>query len=123
MQPDKTTRAKLYVRYPLSSVLIYDGSTVLHFLLGGAGILLGYGFSSWAGYTFGILYLASLILPILAMVPALFLNFSAALLDIFLGISALLLFRFFVIFPKIACLHCCAKHQCPQAGAMGVRDL
>jgi hypothetical protein len=35
----------------------------------------------------------------------------------------LLLFRFFVIFPKIACLHCRAKAVCPQAGAMGVRQL
>jgi len=187
MQSDKTAKAKLYVRYPLSSVLIYNGSTVLHYLLGGIGIALGYSFSSWAGYTFGVLYfllsfldmyvimplavcpncvyyraknsicisglnilskkiakegdpknfpkraeglfcpnnlyMASLIVPILAMLPALFLNFSAALLLIFLGVVGLLLFRFFIIFPKLACLHCSAKHQCPQAGAMGVRDL
>ena len=186
MQSDNPTRAKLYIRYPLSSVLIYNGSTILHFLLGGIGIALGYNFSLWAGYTFGILYLilscmemyvlmpltvcptcvyyrakdslcisglntlskkiakegnpkefskraqgvfcpnnlylASLILPILGMLPALFLNFSAALLLIFLGVVGLLLFRFFVIFPKIACLHCSAKHRCPQAAAMGVRN-
>ncbi|MEW6667917.1 MAG: hypothetical protein AB1512_22125 [Thermodesulfobacteriota bacterium] len=180
-------KANLYVRYPLSSVLVYNGSTILHFLLGGIGIALGYGFSAWAGCTFGILYfvlsfvemyvfmpltvcpncvyyrakdslcvsglnllskkmaregnlkdfpkravglfapnnlyLASLIVPILAMVPALFLNFSFALLLIFLGVVSLLLFRFFIIFPKIACLHCSAKHHCPQAAAMGVRNL
>jgi hypothetical protein len=40
----------------------------------------------------------------------------------FLALVALLLFRFFVIFPKIACLHCAAKYQCPQAGKMGVRE-
>ena len=181
------SKAKLYARYPLSSVLIYNGSTILHFLLGGIGIALGYGFSSWAGYTFGAaylvfafvemyvlmplrvcpncvyykakgslcvsglnivskriakegdpkdfpkrakglfcpnnLYLASLIVPIVAIIPALIVNFSIALLSIFLGLVGLLLFRFFVIFPKIACLHCSAKFKCPQAGAMGVRNL
>jgi hypothetical protein len=69
------------------------------------------------------LYVASLVVPILAVLPALFLNFSVALLLTFLGLVGLLLFRFFIIFPKIACLHCSAKHQCPQAAAMGVRNL
>jgi hypothetical protein len=155
--------------------------------LGGIGIALGYNFSSWAGYTFGVLYLAFsfvemyvlmpltvcprcvyyrakdslcisglnviskriaqegdpkdfakraeglfcpnnlymafLITPILAMIPALIVNFSFLLLIIFLAVVGLLLFRFFIIFPKIACLHCSAKYKCPQAGAMGVRDL
>jgi hypothetical protein len=186
MQPEKDTKAKLYSRYPLSSVLIYNGSTILHFLLGGIGIALGYRFSPWTGYTFGALYLvfsfvemyvimpltvcpncvyyrakdslcvsglnilskkiakegdlkdfsrraqglfcpnnlylASLIVPILAMIPALIMNFSVALLIIFLAVVGLLLFRFFVIFPRIACLHCRAKHVCPQAEAMGVRN-
>ena len=186
MQSERDTKAKLYSRYPLSSVLIYNGSTILHFLLGGIGIALGYSFSPWAGYTFGVLYfvysfvemyvvmpltvcpncvyyrakdslcvsglnvfskkiakegdlkdfprraaglfcpnnlyLASLIVPIVAMIPALIVNFSVALLLIFLAVVALLLFRFFVVFPRIACLHCRAKYGCPQAGAMGVRD-
>ena len=184
MQSEKN-KAKLYTRYPLSSVLIYNGSTILHFLLGGIGIILGYSFSSWAGYTFGVLYLvysfgemygimpltvcpncvyyrakdslcisglnilskkmakegdlkdfpkraeglfcsnnlylASLIVPILAMIPALIANFSVVLLLIFVVVVGLLLFRFFVIFPMIACVHCIAKYRCPQAGAMGVR--
>jgi hypothetical protein len=180
-------KAKLYTRYPLSSVLIYNGSTILHFLLGGAGIAVGYNFSSWAGFAFGIfylifafgevyvhmplavcpncvyyqatgsrcisglnilsqriarqgnlkrfrrraegllcpnnLYVASLVLPILAMIPALIVNFSAALLILFLAVVGLLLFRFFVLFSRVACLHCSAKHRCPQAAAMGVRNL
>ncbi|HJW89494.1 MAG TPA: hypothetical protein VJ436_02510 [Anaerolineales bacterium] len=183
----KRTKARHYLRYPLSSVLIYNGSTVLHFLLGGIGIILGYRFSPWVGYSLGILYLvfsfiemyaimplkvcpncvyyqardsrcisglnilsrkiakegnlkdfprraeglfcpnnlymAALIVPVLAMAPALIVNFSAVLLLIFLAVTGLLLFRFFVLFPKIACLHCCAKYRCPQAGAMGVRNL
>ena len=183
----KREKAEVYVKYPLSSVLIYNGSTVLHFLLGGIGIALGYNFSPWAGYVFGPLYLlfafaemyvvmpltvspncvywrakeslcvaglnilsrkiarqgdldafperarglfcpnnlylASLIIPIVAIVPALIVNFSGVLLVIFLAIVALLLFRFFIIFPRIACIHCMAKYRCPQAEAMGVRDL
>jgi hypothetical protein len=38
MQPEKT-KAKLYTRYPLSSVLVSNNSTVLY-LLGGVGIAL-----------------------------------------------------------------------------------
>ena len=187
MQSERRSRAKLYKRYPLSSRLIYNGCTILHFLLGGIGIILGYSFSSWAGYAFGTLYLAfsfiemyvmmpltvcpnciyysmkdslcvsglnvisrriaregdpkdfpkrgqgvfcnnnlymvALIAPIVAMIPALILNFSFALLGIFLAVVGLLVFRFFVIFSRVACIHCRAKFRCPQAGAMGVREL
>ena len=187
MLSQKRAKAKLYTRYPLSSLLIYNGATILHFLLGGIGIILGYNFSSWAGYTFGTLYLAfsfvemvvmmpltvcpncvyyrmqnslcisglnviskkiakegdlkdfpnraeglfcnnnlymaALVVPIIAMIPALILNFSFFLLVIFLGVVGLLLFRFFVIFPKIGCVHCSAKYKCPQAEAMGVRNM
>ena len=186
MQSEKESKAGLYSRYPLSSVLIYNGSTILHFLLGGVGIALGYRFSPWAGYPFGVLYfvlsfvemyvimpltvcpncvyfrvkdslcvsglnlfskkiakqgdlkdfpgraeglfcpnnlyMASLIVPLPAMIAAMIVNFSVALLLIFLAVVGLLLFRFFIIFPKIACFHCRAKHECPQAGAMGVRN-
>jgi hypothetical protein len=187
MMSEKQAKAKLYTRYPLSSLLIYNGSTVLHFLLGGIGIILGYSFSSWAGYAFGALYLAfsfvemyvmmpltvchncvyyrmqdslcisglnviskkvakegdpenfpkrgqglfcnnnlymaALLIPIIAMIPALILNFSFPLLAIFLAVVGFLLFRFFVIFTKIACVHCYAKYKCPQAEAMGVRNM
>jgi hypothetical protein len=69
------------------------------------------------------MYIAALIIPIIAAVPALIVNFSIPLLVIFLALIALLVFRFFVIFTKIACLHCRAKYKCPQAGQMGVREL
>lgn len=178
-------KAKLHTRYPLSSILIYNGSTISHFALGGIGIMFGYG--SWIGYLLGAIYLvfsfaemyllmplkvcpncpyytlnnsvcisglnilsrkiaekgkvkqfpqrakgllcpnnlyvASLAIPIIAMVPALILDFSFLVLAILLAVVVLLLFRFFVIFPKIACLHCIAKYKCPQAEAMGVRNL
>ena len=187
MPSKKRAKVQPYERYPLSSLLIYNGSTVLHFLLGGAGIILGYGFSSWAGYAVGILYLAfsfiemyvmmpltvcpncvyyrmkdslcisglnvvskriakegdpkdfprraqgllcnnnlymaALIVPVIAMIPAMIWNFSLVLLGIFLAVVGLLLFRFFVIFPKIGCPHCRAKYTCPQAEAMGMRKL
>ena len=67
-------------------------------------------------------YMASLMVPIAAMIPGMIFNFSGLLLLVFLIVAGLLVFRFFVIFPKVACLHCKAKHVCPQAGAMGVRD-
>ncbi len=180
-------KAELYKRYPSTSILTYHGSTVLHFVLGGIGIALGYGFAAWAGTLFGALYLvlalaemyvlmpltvcpncvyyrmseavcitglngvarkiakagdardfpkraqgalcpnnlylASLVIPLIAMLPALAVNFSFLLLALFLAVLGLLLFRFFVIFPKLACLHCHAKFRCPQAEAMGVRNL
>jgi hypothetical protein len=180
-------RAELYKRYSAASILTYHGSTVLHFVLGGIGIALGYSFAGWAGTLFGALYLvlalaemyvlmplavcpscvyyrmgeavcitglnrvsrriakagdardfpkraqgalcpnnlyiASLVVPLIAMLPALAVNFSFLLLALFLAVLGLLLFRFFVIFPKLACLHCHAKFKCPQAEAMGVRNL
>jgi hypothetical protein len=178
-------KAKLYKRYPASSILLYNGSTLVHFLLGSAGIMLGYRAWPWLGIPAGLLYLglalaemyllmplkvcphcvyyrlegglcisglnvisqryaqegepgrfagraqgllcannlylASLIAPILALIPALILDFAWAVLAILLALVGLLLFRFFAIFPQVACLHCYAKHQCPQAEAMGVR--
>jgi hypothetical protein len=157
-----------YTRYPLSSLLIYNGATALHYLLGGFGIMLGYNFSR-AAYLLGFLYIAfafvqmyvlmplmvcpkvsrrvagegdvkefaqrgegllchnnlymaAKILPIVVMIPALILNFSLLLLVIFLAVVGLLVFRMFVIFPKIACVHCRAKNICPNAEAMGLSD-
>ena len=69
MKSKKKKKAKLYTRYPLSSILIYNGSTILHFLLGGFGIILGYNFSSWAGYTFGCLYLVFAFLEMYVLMP------------------------------------------------------
>ena len=65
--------------------------------------------------------MGSLIEPIALILPALLLHFSVILLLIFLSLVGLLLYRFFVIFPKIACLHCNAEHHCPRAAMMGVR--
>ncbi|MFC2168651.1 hypothetical protein ACFLRW_06655 [Acidobacteriota bacterium] len=179
-------KAKLYKRYPLSSLLIYHITTILHFGLGGLGIIYGYNRMP-ISFIFGILYLMfafgnvyalmplkvcpscvyrrmggglcimglnvvsrkiarvknavefpkraegafcsnnlymfSLGVPIIALIPALILHFSILLLIIFVSLLGLMVFRIFVIFPKIACLHCYAKFQCPQAEQMGVREL
>ena len=177
----KSKKIELYTKYPISSVLVYNGTTIAHYLLGGIGIILGYG--SWIGYSLGFLYLAfsimemyvhmplkvcpncvyyklpnslcisglnlvsrrvaregsvkafsnrakgpfcpnnlyiaSLAFPILGIILALILNFSLLVLVILLVLVGLLLFRFFVIFPKIACVHCRAQNVCPQAQSMG----
>ena len=171
---------KVYTRYPLLNIAIYNGVTIAHYILGGIGIYLGY--NHWAGYVIGSLYLvfsfsemyihmplkvcpncvyhklnnslcisglnviskkvtregnlenfsnrargllcpnnlyiASLIIPIIAMIPALIMNYSVIVLVILLIVIGLLLFRFFVIFPKIACVHCRGKKVCPQAKSM-----
>ncbi|UCG69162.1 MAG: hypothetical protein JSV09_15480 [Thermoplasmata archaeon] len=179
-------KAKVYKRYPKSSLLIYNGTTISHFLLGGIGIIFGYNFSPYS-LLFGIIYLAfafgemyilmplkvcpncvyyrmkgslcvsgmnivtrrivregdpkdfpnrakglfcpnnlymaSLIFPIIAIIPALIINFSPVLLVVFLIVLGLMLFRFFIISMKISCIHCMAKYTCPQAGQMGVREM
>jgi hypothetical protein len=165
----------LYTRYPVSSILIYNGITLLHFLLGGTGLILGYshrwGYLSGAVYlvfAFGEmyilmplkvcpdcpyskldkslcisglnvlsrrlvkagdikqfslrakgafcpnnLYLASLGIPILALMPALILNFSFLLLTIWIAVVGLLVFRFLVVFPRLACGHAGLKISVP----------
>jgi hypothetical protein len=66
------------------------------------------------------LYLAALILPLLLMLPALVFAFSWALLSVFLVVVGLLAFRMLILFPRVACGHCAAKKQCPNARAMGI---
>jgi hypothetical protein len=173
---------KIYSKYPLLNVLIYNGTTIFHYLLGGAGIIIGY--HSWMGNALGTLYIlfaffqmyvlmpvlvcpncvyynmdnsrctsgmnlmskkiaregnlkdfpkrwegifchnnlymAALFLPIIAMIPALILDFSFTVLAIWFAVIGLLLFRLFVVFRKIACIHCAAKKKCPNAQAMGL---
>jgi hypothetical protein len=172
----------LYTRYPVSSVITYNGVTVLHFLLGGTGLILGY--SSWLGYLLGSvylvfafvemyvimpfkvcpncpyyklnnslcisglnlvsrrlakkgnikdfpgrakgafcpnnLYIAGFVVPVVALIPAVILNFSYVVLAILLVMVGLLAFRFFVLFPKVACGHCRALNICPNAKSMGL---
>jgi hypothetical protein len=66
------------------------------------------------------LYMASLIAPLLIVVPALVIAFSWPLLVIFLAVAALFAVRLFIVFPRVACGHCAAKGRCPNAKAMGI---
>lgn len=183
MSVETAEKVKVHARYPRSSVLIYNGTTILHYLLGGLGIILGYNFLK-IGYPAGLLYIvfafvqmyvimplvvcpncvyfrmdkglctsgmnvisrkitrqgnledfpgrakgilshnklymAAKIFPILAIIPALIINFSLVLLVVFLAVLGLMLFRIFVLFPKIACIRCAAKKDCPNAQSMGL---
>jgi hypothetical protein len=66
------------------------------------------------------LYLAALIAPIPLMALGLILNFSVTLLTILAVVVWLLAFRFFVLFKRVACVHCQAKPKCPNAAQMGL---
>lgn len=181
---NQDTGPKVFRKYPYEYVLIYNGTTILHFLFGGLGIIIGYSFikPSWISYLLGFIYLifaftqmylimpltvcpncvyykmkdslctsglnvvskkiakpgvikhfgdrakgylshnklymGALFIPIIVMIPALILNFSILLLLLFLLVLGLLMFRFFVVFQKTACVHCSAKYRCPNAKAM-----
>ncbi|MHA2174990.1 MAG: hypothetical protein ACXACP_13185 [Candidatus Hodarchaeales archaeon] len=185
MSSKSVTKDILFTKYPLSHSLIYDGVTIIHYILGTMGIVIGYGYSEiayLAGFLYVIfsftqmyllmplmvcpncvyyklkdsrcvsglnlisrriakegdtanfpnrakgilchnnLYLASFILPLLIMLPALVLNFTIPILVLFISIVGLLLFRFFFVFPKISCNHCRAKKNCPNAQQMGLHE-
>ena len=115
----------MYTCYPLKNILTYNGTTVHHYTLGAAGIMPGY--HAWPVYhlpgalyrmlalsemyihmplnvCLNNLYMAGLVIPIIAVIPAL--------------VIGLFVFRFFVIFPRIACVHCRAKKIYPQAQSM-----
>lgn len=66
------------------------------------------------------MYMAALFLPIILMIPALIMDFSFMVLLIRFAVIGLLLFRFYVVFQKTACVHCAAKKECPNAQAMGM---
>ena len=179
-------KAKMYKRYPTSSVVLYNGSTITHFFLGGLIIAsTGYFWGS-IGTIFGIsyllvsliemyilmplqvckncvyyrlenglcisglnlwarkitkpgaskffpsratgllcpnnIYILSLAFPILTGVVILIFHFTPVLLFGVFVLFILLIVRFFLIIPKLACVHCYSKFICPQAGQMGVRE-
>ncbi|HEY9246590.1 MAG TPA: hypothetical protein VIO11_07080 [Candidatus Methanoperedens sp.] len=57
----------VYSIYPLSSVLIYNITTVFHYLLGGAGIILGY--HPWIGDVLGIMYILFAFFQMYVLMP------------------------------------------------------
>lgn len=176
--------AKVYARYPLANIAIYNGVTLAHYGLGAAGIMLGYARWPTLAWTIGLvylvlalgqmyvlmpltvcpsciyrrldgarcvsamnlvsariappadegdfgrraegalshnhLYMASLIAPLVIVLPALIFAFSWTLLALFLTVAGLLALRLFVVFPRGACGVCAARGRCPDAKAMGI---
>lgn len=68
------------------------------------------------------LYMSAKILPVLIILPFLFINFSWALLLLLISVIGLLLLRIFYIFKKIACNHCLVRNICPNAISMGIGE-
>lgn len=68
MTQKKSTKARIYTRYPRSSILLYDGTTIAHYILGGIGIMLGYNFS-WVALLFGALYIIFSLSQMYVMMP------------------------------------------------------
>ncbi len=66
------------------------------------------------------LYMASLIAPLVLIVPALIVAFSWIVLALLLAVAALFALRLFVVFPRVACGVCAARGRCPNAKAMGL---
>ena len=110
------------VYYRLESSLCVSGLNVISKRIAKEGNPENFAKRAEGLWCFNNMYIAALIIPIITAIPALIVNFSIPLMVIFLVLIALLLFRFFVVFTKIACLHCRAKYICPQAGQMGVRE-
>lgn len=57
-----------YTRYPLSSLLIYNGATAFHYLLGGFGIMLGYNYSLPA-FLLGVIYIVFALVQMYILMP------------------------------------------------------
>jgi hypothetical protein len=175
---------ELYTKYPMKNIVIYNGTTILHYLTSALGIIIGYSFLSY-GIWFGLIYLiiaflqmyilmplwvcpnciyynlkngrctsglnifsrkiakkgnvkkfgnragglshnklymGSLIVPIIILIPALIINFSIILAILFICVILLLIYRMAVVFQKYACVHCRAKNICPNAQAMGLAN-
>ncbi|MCP5103424.1 MAG: hypothetical protein GY950_08595 [bacterium] len=87
-------KVNVYTRYPLSSVFIYNGVTILHYAAGGLYFL------------FAVVQMY-VIMPLSVCSNCVYYRMKNARC-----IS--------VLFPKIACLYCCAKKECPNAQQMGI---
>ena len=106
------------VYYKLENSLCISGLNIVSRKIVKEGDVKDFGSRAQGLFCPNNLYIASLAIPIVAMIPALILDFSVPVLVILLIVVGLLVFRFFVIFPKIACVHCRAKTICPQAQSM-----
>jgi hypothetical protein len=182
---DQASGAVLYERFPVGRVVLYNSTTIVHFGLASAGLLVA--FSRWpvVAWLLGVvylvfafaqmylvmplkvcthcayrtlthgrcvsglnlvsgrfsrprsrdafaarsegvvchnnLYMTALIAPLALILVGLAVDYSVAGTVILLLLAALLAFRYFVLFRRVACPHCVAKRRCPNARAMGIR--
>ena len=105
--------------YKLKDSVCVSGLNILSRKISNEGNVKNFSSRAKGPFCSNNLYIASLVIPIIGIIPALALNFSWVVLIILLALLGLLLFRFFIIFPKIACVHCRAQNICPQAKSMG----
>ena len=68
IKKEKKEIIETYKQYPLSYILIYNGLTIIHFLLGGMGITYGYNFT-WAGKMIGYFYLVFAFVQMYVVMP------------------------------------------------------
>jgi len=64
-----TAKAKLYNRYPLLTIVIYNGTTLLHFIIGGIILFYTNHFFGKLGITFGLAYIFLSLLEMYVMMP------------------------------------------------------
>jgi hypothetical protein len=115
--PLKVCRNCVY--YKLDNSLCISGLNLVSRKVAKEGTVLAFSDRAKGSLCPNNLYIASLVAPIIVIIPALVLDFHYPVLVILLILVGLLLFRFFVIFPKTACIHCRAQNICPQARSMG----
>lgn len=57
----ETNQPELHTRYPIMSILTYNGATIVHYFLGSWGILIGYNFTTAAINISAVYFLFSFI--------------------------------------------------------------
>jgi len=110
------------VYYRMSDSLCTSGLNVVSKKIARAGKVEDFSHRGEGILSHNNMYISALFVPIVAMIPALVINFSFTLLAIFLVVVGLLVLRMFIVFPKVACIHCSARRICPNAQSMGLSE-
>ncbi|MFW3145914.1 MAG: hypothetical protein ACMUIE_03790 [Thermoplasmatota archaeon] len=64
----KGSEQELYKSYPLSSIILYDGITIVHYILGGLGITIAYSFFEYS-YIIGLVYFTFAMIQMYVLMP------------------------------------------------------
>ena len=64
-----TSSLKVYKRYPLTNIAVYNGVTLAHYGLGGAGIIVGYARWPLLGWVAGLVYLVFALAQMYVVMP------------------------------------------------------